>query len=443
TGKHDYTEGFYSLIINGEEDRLVLPLDARKWQEKFPLYKARLVFAPGVGHDMFISRNSHFVIDVILRAIADVADNHSEGLPGLEAAEPEVRGFLRASPFSVKHLAQCPGARRMTDPNFEPGLYPASEPVFANIEITTQCNFKCRFCARTRMGKDALDMDKTVFRRILELLPHAYRVTLVGLGEPLMHPEICDFIKIASSLNRRVGLVTNASVLDSSLSKELISTGLESIAFSLDSVNQDNAALVRKGTYTDRVLENIRNFIKIADATRPMAKAVFTALSVENILYFNDLVNVISTLGVDVMMLTDLNFQENVKKTIWKNADDKIISSIRNTIKQAFSKRLPVLSVHGLEEFGLRSRYREFLLLPPNQLYHRSEKRKFCLSPWQTAPVDVNGNITVCDCQPENVVGNILTEPFNEIWLGKKMTDYRRRMLSDNPPEACRICPRF
>jgi radical SAM protein with 4Fe4S-binding SPASM domain len=61
----------------------------------------------------------------------------------------------------------------------------------------------------------------------------------------------------------------------------------------------------------------------------------------------------------------------------------------------------------------------------------------------QTVPVDVQGNITMCDCQPENRVGNILTDPFNKIWRGDLMNEYRKRMISDDPPDACRICPRL
>ena len=444
TCKYDYFSGeFHSLIINGEDDKLVLPSDACEWKKKFPYNKARVIFAPHVDHDVFNSSNSNLIIDVILRAIADVKDDYKDNLSEHITVEPEIQEFIIASPFSKRHIAGCPGGKRISNSHNELGPVPETEPVFANIEITTHCNFKCKFCARSRTWKGGVNMHRDNFRRILDLLPHAYRITLVGLGEPLLHPEIVDFVETAVSLKRRVGLVTNASLLDSSISKELISAGLHSIAFSLDTVTQDAASLVREGTDINKVLENIKNFIKTADAARTMAKAVFTALSTENISYFNDLINIISTLGIDVMMLTDLNFKENVNKTIWKNVDDKIVKSIRNTIKQAFLKKLPILSVHALEEFGLRSRYRDFLLLPPDQLYHRSKKRKYCFSPWQTVPVDVEGNITMCDCQPENRVGNILADPFNEIWLGEKMTDYRHRMLSNNPPESCKICPRF
>lgn len=51
---------------------------------------------------------------------------------------------------------------------------------------------------------------------------------------------------------------------------------------------------------------------------------------------------------------------------------------------------------------GLRKRYKDFLLLPPDQLFHRFPKRQYCFSPWQAVPLDVNGNVALCDCQPEN-----------------------------------------
>jgi radical SAM protein with 4Fe4S-binding SPASM domain len=58
-------------------------------------------------------------------------------------------------------------------------------------------------------------------------------------------------------------------------------------------------------------------------------------------------------------------------------------------------------------------------------------------------PVDVKDNITMCDCQPEKRVGNILTDPFDKIWRGDSMSEYRKRMIGENSPDACRICPRF
>jgi radical SAM protein with 4Fe4S-binding SPASM domain len=74
---------------------------------------------------------------------------------------------------------------------------------------------------------------------------------------------------------------------------------------------------------------------------------------------------------------------------------------------------------------------------------NRSSRRAHCGSPWQTMAVGVDGRVTVCDCQPDRAAGNLFHEPFSRIWNGPIMNEQRRRMLSDEPPEACRLCPRF
>jgi radical SAM protein with 4Fe4S-binding SPASM domain len=82
-------------------------------------------------------------------------------------------------------------------------------------------------------------------------------------------------------------------------------------------------------------------------------------------------------------------------------------------------------------------------MIPPAQLYQRSATHTWCFSPWQTMPVDVEGNVTLCDCQPDYVIGNLFQSPFSEIWNGENFQRYRAAMLSQKPPEACKICPRF
>jgi radical SAM protein with 4Fe4S-binding SPASM domain len=76
-------------------------------------------------------------------------------------------------------------------------------------------------------------------------------------------------------------------------------------------------------------------------------------------------------------------------------------------------------------------------------LNRRNPLHAACLSPWQTMPIDVAGTVTPCDCQPQAGIGNLRHQPFSEIWNGAAMQDFRRRMISDTPPTACRSCPRF
>jgi len=91
----------------------------------------------------------------------------------------------------------------------------------------------------------------------------------------------------------------------------------------------------------------------------------------------------------------------------------------------------------------LTRRYADFLLTAPASLQSRSKSHRWCLSPWQTLPVDVDGNVTICDCRPQAMLGNLLEEPFTGIWNGTAMQTHRRLMRSQTPPADCLACPRY
>jgi radical SAM protein with 4Fe4S-binding SPASM domain len=282
-----------------------------------------------------------------------------------------------------------------------------------------------------------------VFCNILAMLPNCYKVVLVGLGEPLLHPQIVDFVKYLKSLKKKAGLVTNAMLLNPEISGRLLEAGLDSIAFSIDGADIELSSLVRKGTDFTKVIRNIKEFVKLAASFPAISKAVFTAVSIDTVSRLKDLVDRVAELGVDVLMLSDINFKANVEHTLWQNVDEGMEETVKRAVSHAFSRNLPVLTVRGLEEFGLEKRYHSFLMIPPGQLYQRSPLHTWCLSPWQTMPVAVDGNVTLCDCQPDFVIGNLFQDSFSDIWNSPLIKKHRAEMLSPNPPEACRICPRF
>jgi len=437
---------FPVLILNGEEDELVPPEHAFVWKERLGTY-VRVVIIPSGRHHLTGSSGMVFFADAVIRAVEDVISGPEPDdlntASGIAAIEPELAEFLRVSPSSCRHIAGSPGGKRTA--GREPELFPviSTEPVFANIEITTRCNLECAYCIRSELPHPAQDMPQETFARILDLLPHAYRITLVGLGEPLLHHNPAGIVAEAVSRGRRVGLVTNGMCLDKEMGQTLLDAGLHSIAFSLDAPDQKTAEIVRKGSNLKKITENIRLFTRAAKKKGTVSTAVFSAVSVKTLPCLEELVNLVSDLNVHILMLTDLNFQHNREETLWKNINPEIAAAVKKATLSAFSKKLPVLSVRALEEFGLWKRYGQFLLIPPDHLYRRAKERSWCASPWQTVPVNVAGDISVCDCQPEKIAGNIFTKPFTEIWNGSIMVDHRERMLSKLPPSVCRICPRF
>jgi radical SAM protein with 4Fe4S-binding SPASM domain len=449
-GQIHFNDQFPVLVIHGDDDRLVLCNEAPTWSDNFPKLP-RIVTIPKVDHDIFQSVHSNLVIDIIQRALFDIVFSEkkdSNALDIITAAEPGLKHFFEIAPLSQAHVTLCPSGQQVLEKQPDRTLISKNDPVIANIEITTYCNLDCQFCARSELNKRNKHMPFELFRNILSILPNTYKIVLVGLGEPLLHPEIVDFIKYAKSQGRKVGMVTNAMLLNPNVSYQLLEAGLDSIAFSIDGSNETISSEVRKGTNFQVVIQNIKEFVKISNQaakTSPymISKAVFSAVSIDTVAYLKDLVDRVLDLGVDVLMLSDINFKANIGHTLWKNTDDIVEEKVRKGISHAFTNNLPVLSVHGLEEFGLEKRYHDFLMIPPSQLYQRSATHKWCFSPWQTIPVDVEGKITLCDCQPNFIIGNLLEESFTDIWNGQTLQQYRGKMISDNPPEACKICPRF
>lgn len=317
------------------------------------------------------------------------------------------------------------------------------EPITVNVEITTRCNLNCLYCARALGHKKNKDMPLEMFQNLLALLPYTFRINLVGLGEPTLHPQLVEFVEIASSQARKVSLVTNAMALAPALSQELHRAGLDAITFSVDSPHTSELSQVRRGADFNRISKNIEMFLRHSAKAQRIPAAVFSAVSARTVFSLEALADVVADWGVDAWMLSDLNFKCFTEQTVWRNCDEKIIKAIKRTLSRAFSRNLPVLSVRGLEEFGLSYRYRDFLLFAPSVLYKRSDRHAWCLSVWQTLVVDVDGNASICDCLPNYTIGNLFTTPFHEIWNGSTITTHREAMLGERPPEACTICPRF
>jgi MoaA/NifB/PqqE/SkfB family radical SAM enzyme/esterase/lipase len=423
------------LVLHGEQDELVPVEQAQGWEEAFqaPL---RTVCVPG-GHHLLVGPGSALALDVVDRALRDVAglETPSPGLTELTGLDPALGAFLKHSPASIRHLNRSP--QLSPEPLGEDA---ACEPLRAHIEVTTRCNLKCGHCARNWHARPGEDMPIERFRRILDLLPHACPITLVGLGEPLLHPQLPELVAEAAKRHRKVTVATNALALTPALARRLVDAGVEGFAFSLDTVVSELVGQVRPGSRLETILENIR---QVAALEPSVGRAVFAAMSTTTLPHLEALVETVATLGVQVLMLTDLNFRENLDQTLWRNETPALKALLRKAVRKAFALGLPVLSVKGMEAIGLAGRYRDFLLLPPEQLFHRSTTRTWCQSPWQTLPVAVDGTLTLCDCQPGATVGNLLEEPLESLWNGPALRGHRRAMVGGEPPEACRICPRF
>lgn len=96
-------------------------------------------------------------------------------------------------------------------------------PMHLAIELTSKCNFRCSHCYR-ESGPDQVDMLPLgiVGQAITDLAQRGCEIIEVTGGEPLMHPEALEFLKLCCNLPfEKVALATNGYFLDEGFIYEL------------------------------------------------------------------------------------------------------------------------------------------------------------------------------------------------------------------------------
>lgn len=117
------------------------------------------------------------------------------------------------------------------------------------IEITNNCNLKCSFCSEEKRKRRFMTTEE--FENILiKIKDYTDYIYLHIKGEPLLHPNIIEFLHLADKYNLKVNLTTNGTLF-SKVAKELSEcNSLRKINFSLHSENSlDN--------YCEEIFKNV------------------------------------------------------------------------------------------------------------------------------------------------------------------------------------------
>ncbi len=110
------------------------------------------------------------------------------------------------------------------------------------VSLTDKCNLRCTYCM-PESGVDWISKAKHLtaeeLNRVVGILCELgiSEIRLTG-GEPLLHPEILDIVKVLNKLPTKpeISMTTNATRLDK-LAFELKSAGLKRLNISLDTLN--------------------------------------------------------------------------------------------------------------------------------------------------------------------------------------------------------------
>ena len=129
-------------------------------------------------------------------------------------------------------------------------VVPLSSPYVLGISLSELCNFSCNYCihsvksSKKYLSNQLLSWD--TFYKVLdqaEQLNGQYNIiNLMGVGEPLLHPNVADMVKCISerNLTKRIEITTNASLLSPDLSLKLVKSGLTRLIISIQGITEKN-----------------------------------------------------------------------------------------------------------------------------------------------------------------------------------------------------------
>ncbi|MBI5444788.1 MAG: radical SAM/SPASM family putative metalloenzyme maturase [Deltaproteobacteria bacterium] len=179
------------------------------------------------------------------------------------------------------------------------------------VETTTRCNLRCRMCVKQTAGNGVAegDLSPDVFAALEPALPGLEALVLSGIGEPLLHPRLEEFVRAARARMAReawVGFQTNGLLLDDRRAASLAAAGVDRVCVSLDSVSVDPFRRIREGgevSAVGRALEALRR----ARGTAPRLRVgiEFVAMR-QNVAELPEALRWAAARGVDFALVTQV-----------------------------------------------------------------------------------------------------------------------------------------
>ncbi len=127
------------------------------------------------------------------------------------------------------------------------------------VEVTTRCNSRCGYCPRAAWRDRWVERDLPMglLRELKPAMVGTGLVHLQGWGEPLLHPELPEMVRLAHRAGCRVSTTSNGLLLGREMMERLLEAGLDVMGFSLAGASPATNDRWRPGTPFDAVLRAI------------------------------------------------------------------------------------------------------------------------------------------------------------------------------------------
>jgi len=139
--------------------------------------------------------------------------------------------------------------------------------VSVDLEITNRCSNRCALCPRQSLSRPVGDMNLEVLEAVSTLLgAKGSLVSLSGMGDPLLHPELVVFSRILRRRGADVRIVAHASSLVRQGAVEiLVEASPNAVLISFPSCRRSLFEALCPGVDYDQALASVRSLARAAE----------------------------------------------------------------------------------------------------------------------------------------------------------------------------------
>jgi len=332
---------------------------------------------------------------------------------------------------------------------------PATDQLF--LELTSRCNLRCVYCAVSQPTYRGIDLRLDAFDAFLEQMKSrsVRLVTLNGHGESTMVKEWAVIADRLADDGFRLHLTTNlAKRLEASEISAL--SRFEMILVSIDTIDPDLLACLRRGLKLETLLENVELIQRFSAAhgRRPEIAISCTVgdLSAPGI---GDLVDAMLARGITTFRFGDLAEYAPIQSTLRMRHVSALAEPELAVVRERFCA-----AIGRIEAAGAASQTDSSLvaLLLGNRALAGTEERstkigdkavhssnlekrqtRDCLDPWRLAFVQADASVRPC-CFFEEKLGTLEEQPLGEIVEGEAFRQLRREIATGELRANCRSC---
>lgn len=228
--------------------------------------------------------------------------------------------------------------------SIDPALQDYPSKLF--VETTTHCNLRCPMCVKQSQDSQVVagDLSQELFAALEPAFPNLESLVLNGIGEPLMHPYLLEWVARARQTMPEgawIGFQSNGLLLDRQIAHGLAVAGLDRICLSVDGVRPETFSKVREG---ETLNDMARAFAVLAQARRDQSEcrlkvgAEFVTMR-ENFRQLPDVVRWVAERGADFCIVSQTlpYTPDSVQQTTYHSSSEAAVAFF-NEWKERFAE---------------------------------------------------------------------------------------------------------